>query len=109
MGLDLTIMPLRDRKALEETMALGYNRLGFDRDYQVFGQIADPNSKSAVPDSGVKVAVNTHPLPKDMEVWKYEDEGIEKTRQNPYGEEMVYASAEEMGRLNLSEKNFSKK
>jgi len=103
MGLDLIIMPLSDRRALESTIALGYDRLKFDRDHRVFGQIANSDGKSAVPDSGVNVTVNPHPLPEGMEVWIYEDEGIEKTRKNPYGEEMVYAFAEELGKINLPE------
>ena len=35
MGLDLTLIPLKDARELVGTI-LAYDRLSFDRDYQIF-------------------------------------------------------------------------
>ena len=102
MGLDLTLMPLRDARELAGTV-LGYDRMQFDRQYAIFAQIADVDGKSAVPDEGVEAIVRTHPLPPSVKVGIYGDEGIKTTRENPYGEEMVYALAKELGALRLPE------
>ena len=102
MGLDLTLMPLRDARELAGTV-LGYDRMQFDRQYAIFVQIADVDGKSAVPDEGVEAIVRTHPLPPAVKVGIYGDEGINTTRENPYGEEMVYALAKELGALRLPE------
>ncbi len=102
MGLDLTLMPLRDARALAGSI-VGYDRLQFDRQYSVFAQIADVDGKSAVPDEGIEAIVRTYPLPPGVSVLIYEDEGINTTRRNPYEEEMVYALARELGALKLPE------
>ena len=100
MGLDLTLMPLQDARELTGNV-LGYNRLQFVRDYEIFAQIADVEGKSAVPDIGVEAIVRTHPLPPRVKVGVYGDTGIRNTRKDPYGEEMVYATAGEMRKLVL--------
>lgn len=101
MGLDLVIMPLRNRRKLDEKTVLCTESLRFDRDYSVFAQIADINGRSTVPEKGIKPTVRTHPLPPNLFVELYEEDGTKKTRENPYGEEMVYSFAEEMSRINL--------
>ncbi len=100
MGLDLTLIPLLDARELTGRV-LGYTRLQFARDYKIFAQIADVEGKSAVPDEGIKAIVQTHPLPPGVKVGIYGDSGIRNTRKNPYGEEMVYATAGEMRKLVL--------
>ena len=90
MGLDLTLMPLKNARELAGHI-LGYNRFQFVRDYKIFAQIADVEGKSAVPDEGVEAIVKTHPLPPGVKVGIYGDSGIRNTRKNPYEEEMVYA------------------
>jgi len=102
MGLDLTLMPLKDARELTERV-LGYNRLGFARDYKIFAQIADVEGKSAVPDEGVEATVRTHPLPPRLKVGIYGESGIRNTRKNPCGEEMVYTTAGEMRKIVLPE------
>ena len=82
MGLDLTIMPVRPLDGIGG-MVLGYERLQFGRDSEFFDVLKD------------KVPV--HPLPSGVKVGIYGDEGLRETRENPYGEEMVYAMAGEMG------------
>ena len=102
MGLDLTLMPLKDARELAEHV-LGYNRFQFVRDYKIFAQIANVEGKSAVPDEGVEAIVKTHPLPPRVKVGIYGDYGIRYTRKNPYGEEIVYATAGEMRKIVLPE------
>lgn len=103
MGLDLTIMPLRNRRALDDSTVLCYDRLGFSRDSRIFRQITDPDGKSAFPDEGIEAVVLTYSLPPKMFLEIYGDEGLRRTRQNPYGGEMVYTFAEEMRKITLSE------
>ena len=102
MGLDLTLMPLKNARELAGHI-LGYNRFQFVRDYKIFAQITDVEGKSAVPDEGVEAIVKTHPLPPRVKVGIYGDSGIKNTRKNPHGEEMVYATAGEMRKIVLPE------
>lgn len=102
MRLDLTIMPLRNARELVGNI-LAYDRLSFDRDYRIFAQIADVNWKSAVPNEGLGATVRTFPLPPSVQVEMYQDEGLITTRENSYGEEMVYATAREMKKVKLPE------
>ena len=102
MGLDLKLMPLKDARELSEDI-LGYNRLKFVRDYRIFAQIADVEGKSVVPDEAIEAIVKTYPLPPKVKVIIYRDSGIRSTRKNPYGEEMVYATAREMRKIVLPE------
>ncbi len=99
MGLDLTLMPLKDGRELSDHI-LGYNRLRFVRDYRVFAQIADVKGESVAPDEAI---VRTYPLPPKVKVGIYGDSGIKNTRKNPYGEEMVYTTAREMRKIVLPE------
>lgn len=102
MGLDLTLMPLKDERELAGSI-LGYDRLQFVRDYKIFAQIADVKGNSAVPDKGVEAIVQTHPLPPGVKVGIYGNLGIRNTRENPYGKEMVYTTAGEMRKIVLPE------
>nr|MBI4156163.1 hypothetical protein [Candidatus Woesearchaeota archaeon] len=102
MGLDLTIIPLSHGRALSGSI-LGYDSLNFVRDYRIFAQIADVDGKSAIPEGDIEAIVCTYPLPPGVKVGIYGDNGIRHTRKNPYGEEMVYATAREMRKLSLPE------
>lgn len=99
MGFDLTILPLRNLRELTGQMTLCYNRLAFDRDYRIFGQI----SKMDYEDIPEKPILNPRPIPAQLFAWLYEDEGIDRTREDKYGEELTFLYAEEMKRLNIPE------
>ncbi len=109
MGLNLILMPLRDKRELAEAeftggLILGYDRLRFLRDYRIFAQITDVEGKSMVPDEisgGVEAIVQVQPLPPKVKIGIYGESGIRKTRKNPYGNEMVYTTAQEMRKLVL--------
>jgi hypothetical protein len=100
MGYDLTLLPLRNARALSGDV-LVYNRLRFAQDYRIFEQIADVDGKSVVTYEGVEAIVKTHSLPPGVTVGIYTDSGIKNTRKNPYGDEMVYTTAGDMRKIVL--------
>ncbi len=65
MGLDLTILPLRGPKDLGETSVLAYNRLQFDRDYELFAQIIEMNDYDAA-FAGSRPIIKPLPIPPQM-------------------------------------------
>ncbi len=72
MGLDLTLLPLRDAREIGNASVLCYNRLSFDRDYGIFGQLTECGERGG----NIKPTIKTHPIPLQMWVETYEDEGI---------------------------------
>ncbi|MFH1589752.1 MAG: hypothetical protein ABIB43_04260 [archaeon] len=107
MGINLTIMPLKDKESLKKALVYTYVRLCFVSDYNILGQIGNVDGESAIPDSGIEAVVKTYSLPKEMLVHKYDDEGMNKTRDNPFGEEMVYTLAGEFRKIKAPRKTSS--
>jgi len=96
MGLDLTLLPLRDARSIGEASALCHDRLTFDRDYEIFGQIIDCGE-------GKKPTIKTNPIPPQMWVEIYEDEGIERTREDKYGTVLTFIYAQQLKELKVGD------
>lgn len=99
MSLALTISPLRDLEELRSGWALCYNRLAFDQDYRIFEQIEQFN----YPRISKNPILHPQPIPPNLTVWFYEDEGIDKTREDPYGTGLTFLYAKEMKKLEIPE------
>src|SRR3989338_1619002 len=82
MGLGLTLLPLRGPQQMGDVSVLCHDRLSFDQDYEIFGQLSDVGE-------GNKPTIKANPIPPQMWVETYEDEGIERHRDDKYGTELT--------------------
>ena len=64
MGLDLALLPLRDPKKLCDVSVLCHDRLSFDQDYEIFGQLTNIGE-------GNKPTIKVNPIPPQMWVETY--------------------------------------
>jgi hypothetical protein len=101
MGLDLTLLILRGPREIGETSVLCYDRLSFDRDSNIFAQLTDYGE-------GNKPTIKVNPLPPQMWVEAYEDEGIKKTREDKYGTELTFIYAQTLKKLKVPDKSSPK-
>jgi len=86
-----------------ETSVLCYERLSFDQDYRIFGQLTDLSfyHNDGRPDIPEKPTIKTNSIPPQMWVQVYGDEGIERTREDPYGTELTFVYAQQLKKLKL--------
>jgi hypothetical protein len=98
MGLNLTLLPLQNPRELVEVSVSTYNRLRFDRDYSLFGQIININKSKPI--------IKPLAIPPQLWVEIYEDEGLNRTRTNNYDNGLTFVYAYELKKLKLS-KNVS--
>ena len=97
MGRDLTLLPMRDPREVGEVSVLAYNRLSFDRDYELFGQITE------IKIGGSEPTIKPLAIPPQMWVTIYGDEGLDRTRTDKYGTELTFVYAKELKKLKLPE------
>ena len=90
MGLNLTLMPINFGK---DTWWLGYNRLSFDRNYELFDFFGGEREEKH------KKVINDMPIPKDIKVDIYGDDGLETKKNNPYGEPLTYFYAKDSKKI----------
>ena len=95
MGLDLTLLPLRGPREMGNISVLCHDRLSFDRDYKIFGQLTDVGE-------GNKPTIKANPIPPQMWVDTYEDEGIERRREDKYGTELTFVYAQQLKKLKIA-------
>ena len=96
MGLDLTLLPLRGPREMGDTSVLCHDRLSFDRDYEIFGQLTDVGE-------GNKPMIKANPIPPQMWVETYEDEGIKRRRDDEYGTELTFVYAQQLKKLGVAD------
>lgn len=109
MGIDLDfyIMSGSDK---EIDLWLGYDRLRFDRSYSLFKRL-DINDDVFSDKENINMPdIKLHKLPKERDFRIYRDEGLTKTNEDPYGNQLYYMYAKEIYKLddNLIE-NTTKK
>ena len=78
-----------------DTSVLCHDRLSFDRDYKIFGQLTDCGE-------GNKPTIKTSAIPPQMWVETYEDEGIKRRRDDKYGTELTFVYAEHLKKLKVA-------
>lgn len=96
MGLDLTLLPLRDPRDLGETIVGCYDRLSFDSDYAIFEQLTDVSGEGVV-DPPIKATV----IPPQLWIRLYGDEGINEVREDSYLKPLTFVYAEQLRKLQL--------
>lgn len=95
MGLDLTLLPLSGPKELGDTSVLCRDYLSFDRDYEIFRQIIDFSD-------GNKPTIKANPIPPQMWVEIYEEEGTKQSRDDKYGTELTFVYAQQLKKLKVA-------
>jgi hypothetical protein len=85
-----------------------HSRLEMGQDYEVLGQIIDlsilkDTAMPPRPDIPNKPHVTTHPLPGDVGVYVFHEEGSEVTRVHDTGDEIVRARAEDLATIEVPE------
>ncbi|RJO59496.1 hypothetical protein C4546_01975 [Candidatus Parcubacteria bacterium] len=95
MGLDLTLLPMRGPRELGERNVFAYNRLRFDPDYSLFGQIREID--------GSEPTIKPLAIPPQMWVVSYEDRELDRTRTDGYDSELTFVYAKELKKLKLPE------
>lgn len=93
MGYDLTISPLRNSKELYDTEVLALNTLRFNPDYRLFEQIKEINENKPI--------IIPLPIPPQMKVGIYEEEGLSYEQTDAYGDALTFVYAKELKRLKL--------
>jgi|SRR3989338_7903067 len=106
MSLDLTILfPSLGFRAIGESEAFCYERLRFDGDYSIFGQLVDMSDhyRRTEQDNDIpeKPTIKTIPIPPQLWVETYGDEGIERTREDRYGTELTFVYAQQLKKLSV--------
>ena len=87
MSLELTLLPLRGLKEMGERSVFCYERLRLDQDYRIFGQLTDmsPHCEDGNNDIPAKPTIKAYPIPPQVWVETYGEDGVERTREDPYG------------------------
>lgn len=96
MGLDLAICPIKWQSS---GWWLGFDRLGFERDYGLFEQIMNRGRQN--PEDNIQQVCRPKEIADDVKFDWYGDEGIEKkTTHDPYGDPLTFCYASEFHKIN---------
>lgn len=102
MGLDLTIIPYvygnEERMKSEKISIVGYSRLSFHRQYELFACFTDMGTEYAKP------AIKTSKM--SLPVYVYEDEGIKERTKDPYGSKLTYCLAGEFNKIDVAFEDY---
>ena len=101
MGLDLTLLPLKGPRQMTDALVFCYDRLVFDRDYQIFSQLTDMGE-------GNKPTIKVNSIPPQMWVETCEGEGITRRRDDKYGTELTFVYAVRLKKLQVRDDASSK-
>jgi len=104
MGVDLSLLvPIGNTLNGWKDSLPCFDTLRFDRDYRVFGQIANFKSYGEpVP------TIETQELPSGMTVMAYNNDGVVEITVDAYGAPLRYAFARDMKKLRLPDAAFAK-
>lgn len=105
MGIYLSLLPLRKKEDLKESCVLCYERIEFDQDYVIFGQLHDFSEWITKEGMDSKIPQKPHIIPKPipLNLWLnlYDDDGLEKTREDRYGDELTFVFAKQLKHLKI--------
>lgn len=101
MGIDLTISIINENNFENKTW-LAYERLNFDRDYKIFGWLGFPNMEA-------KKKLDIKEVPYGTTVEWYDDDGIDKSNEDPYGERLQYCFVGDIKKLKLNKDEHSER
>ena len=93
MGLDLTVAPIKYGDS--DKWWLSYTRISLDRNYELFGMIADKGRDTAKP------ILQPRLLPDGVKFDWYEGDGIKTRVDDPYGGKLTYVLAGEFLKIQV--------
>lgn len=102
MGIGLRLYPLRGPSEMGESEVLCVDSLTFEADYRVFAQLCDASKEIAGEFKEAlegRELIRTFPIPPQMWVLFYEDEGSSRTREDQYDQELTFAYARDLKKL----------
>lgn len=98
MSERLELYPLKGPQTLQDTVVLLYETLLVPaQNYALYAQIDVMNFV----DESVRVAIKTNPIPPQLWIEKFGDEGTRRTRENSYGDEIHFVYAEQLKRWDI--------
>lgn len=95
MGLNLTLLLLNRHEQMGYTSVLCSDRLSFDRDYEIFGQLRGDVAEGNVP------TIKAIPILPQMQVGIYDEEGLKWRRDDNYGDELTFVYAKQLKELSV--------
>lgn len=103
MSLELILLPLQGPEEVDKGSVLCFEQLKLDQDYRIFGQLTDMSSYRDGGDDDIpaKPTIKVNPLPPQMWMETYGDEGIKRTREDLYGEELTFVYAQQLKKLRM--------
>ena len=96
MGVDLTLLPLKGARQIGDESVICIDCLNFDQDYEIFGQIEGF-------DRGGTQTIKPIPIPPQLWVITYEEEGIKRQRDDKYGKELTFVFAKALKKLKVGD------
>lgn len=100
MSYNLRLLVLENVNELLEISLYPLDQLEVDQDYRIFGQLF--NFFADCLEDGVSTICKITPLPAQLWIMvSIDSESIEKTRTNPYGDELGFMYAKDMKKLKL--------
>ena len=95
MGVDLSCMPIQYGDLKDNKWWLGYTRLSFDRNYDLFANF-DGFTRT---DKKSKIVGQL--IPRDVKVQIYKDEGCEEVTEDAYGSKLTYCLAGDFKKIKI--------
>lgn len=78
-----------------QSYLLAYTRIALDRNYEIFGQIANIRGVKA------RVVCDPKPIPATVKFKWYSDEGLQERNYDAYGDPLKFVYAHELSKVNL--------
>ncbi len=96
MGARLTLLPLGGPEEMGYKSVSCFDLLSFDKDYDIFGQL---NYRAG----GGKPTIKAKPIPPQMSVVTYDDDGIRHICEDNYGDRLTFVYAKQLKRLKMGD------
>lgn len=101
MSLTLTLYPLSDRRKLGDTNIFCYERLKFDDDNRIFGQLTDLSFMTHNESFPKLPTVKCQEIPPSSFLEHFTEGGLERTREDSYGETLTFVYAKDLKILRI--------
>lgn len=104
MSKYLALLPLKSPEHLTKTSVLCRERLEYDQDYRIFGQLGDFShyrNEADGSDIPERPTIKTLPLPPQLWIETYEHGGVVRRREDDWDGELTFVYAGELRKLDL--------
>lgn len=94
MGMDLTLIPLSGPQELRSREVFCGDRLSFDRDSRIFGQLRDDGAMC-------DQTIEPNPIPPQMFVVTCDGSGVNRSRNDGWERELTFVRAHQLWNLKI--------